>query len=103
MKPSEWWCDVKTVFPMLLAIVRGRYKMPWGTLVWVLICAIYLISPIDALPDVLPVLGIADDGAFVVWVLLRIHQDLAAFRAAQQPQKTIILDAEVIKTDGKNK
>ena len=83
---------------MLMAIIRGKYKMPWGTLLWILVCAIYLISPVDALPDMLPLLGIADDGAFVVWVLLRVHKDLADFRSRQQ-EKTIILEAEVIKTD----
>ena len=84
---------------MLWAIVRGKYKMPWGTLVWALVCAVYLISPIDALPDVLPLLGITDDGAFVIWVLMLLHKDLEAFRQQQAARPAVILEAEVIKTE----
>lgn len=86
---------------MALAIVRGRYKMPWGTLLWVIVCGIYLISPADLMPDVLPLLGIADDGAFLVWVLLRVHQELQKFRTWQLTPSKIILEAEVTKP-GKN-
>lgn len=80
---------------MTHAIVRGSYKMPWGTLIWVLVCAVYFISPIDVLPDILPVLGFADDGAFLIFVLLLIHKDLNTFRQYQQTQDTVI-EAEVV-------
>ena len=86
---------------MLWAIVRGKYKMPWGTLVWTIVCAIYLISPIDALPDVLPLLGITDDGAFIIWVLTLLHKDLENFRQQQTVRPAVILEAEVIKTEKK--
>ena len=87
--------DVQTFFPMLWAIVRGKYKMPWGTFFWAIICLVYLISPIDLLPDVLPLLGITDDGAFILLVLTMLHKDLAAFRQAKQNQENII-EAEVV-------
>lgn len=84
---------------MLWAILRGKYKMPWGTLIWALVCAVYLISPVDALPDVLPLLGITDDGAFIIWVLTLLHKDLVAFRQQQTAKPAVILEAEVIKTE----
>lgn len=87
--------DVQTFFPMVWAIVRGKYKMPWGTFFWAIICLVYLISPIDLLPDVLPLLGITDDGAFILLVLTMLHKDLAAFRQAKQNQENII-EAEVV-------
>lgn len=86
--------DVKTFFAMTKAIIRGKYKMPWKTFCWGLLCAIYFLSPIDALPDVLPLLGFADDGAFIVFVLLLIHQDLNNFRQLQQQDN--IIEAEVL-------
>ena len=85
---------------MCRAIVAGHYKMPWGTFAWLVIFVIYFISPIDALPDVLPLLGFADDGAFLVFVLLLLHKELDKFRQAQNQPK-MILDAEVVK-DQKN-
>ncbi len=87
--------DVQTFFPMVWAILRGKYKMPWGTFFWAIICLVYLISPIDLLPDVLPLLGITDDGAFILLVLTMLHKDLAAFRQAKQNQENII-EAEVV-------
>lgn len=85
---------------MTRAIVAGHYKMPWGTFIWLVIFVIYFISPVDALPDVLPLLGFADDGAFLIFVLLLLHKELNNFRQSQKKQKTI-LEAEVIK-DKKN-
>ena len=80
---------------MLRAILKGQYKMPWGTLVWVLVCAVYFLSPIDALPDIIPLLGFADDGAFLIFVLLLVHADLSTFRLQQKKESTI-LEAEVV-------
>lgn len=86
---------------MAWAILRGRWKMPWATLFWALLCLVYVVSPIDLLPDVMPVLGITDDGAFILLVLALLHKDLEAFRAARakkdaplQPPKDI-LEAQV--------
>ena len=99
--PVTLLSDVKTFFTMTKAIVKGQYKMPWKTFFWVLLCCVYFLSPIDLLPDILPVLGFADDGAFIVFVLLLIHQDLNNFRQAQQPREDII-EAEVVDEEHKN-
>ena len=79
---------------MAWAILRGRWKMPWATLFWAILCLVYVVSPIYLLPDVMPVLGITDDGAFILLVLALLHKDLEAFRAARQ-NKTDVLEAEV--------
>ncbi len=92
--------DVKAFFAMTKAIVKGQYRMPWKTFFWVLLCAVYFLSPIDLLPDILPVLGFADDGAFILFVLLLIHQDLNNFRQFQQHQDDVI-EAEVVDEEKK--
>lgn len=101
--PAVIITDLKTFFPMVFAIVRGKYKMPWGTLIWAIVCAVYLISPVDALPDVLPILGITDDAAFVLWIYTKLHQDLAHFRALQNGNSPDIIEAEIVQPDEKNK
>ncbi len=93
--PASVFKDFQTFFPMLWAILRGQYKMPWSTFFWTVICIIYLISPIDLLPDVLPLLGITDDGAFALLILSMLHKDLAAFRQAQLDKENII-EADII-------
>ena len=98
--PTSVLKDFQTFFPMMWAILRGKYKMPWGTFFWAIICLVYLISPIDLLPDVLPLLGITDDGAFALLILAMLHKDLAAYRQAQLDKENII-EAEVIESKNK--
>lgn len=69
--------------------------MPWATFIWVMVCAVYFLSPIDVLPDIVPLLGFADDGAFMVFILLLIHRDLQVFRQSQL-EKDSVIEAEVI-------
>lgn len=68
---------------MVWAILRGKWKMPWNTLFWAVLCVVYLLSPVDFLPDVMPLIGITDDGAFILLVLTLVHKDVQAFRAAR--------------------
>ncbi|MBO4675033.1 MAG: DUF1232 domain-containing protein [Elusimicrobiaceae bacterium] len=103
MNPLVIFKDVSTFFKMAGAILRRQYKMPWQTLFWAVICMLYFASPIDLLPDVLPMLGIADDGAFILFVLTLLHKDLAAFRQTQE-DKSNVIEAEVVQTfDKKDK
>ena len=100
--PVAWLSDIPTFFTMAKAIVKGEYKMPWKTFFWVVLCMIYFLSPIDLLPDILPILGFADDGAFLLFVFLLIHQDLINFRQFQQSKDTII-EAEIVKEENEKK
>lgn len=93
--PTTIFTDIRTFFTMVRAIVKGQYKMPWATFIWVVVCAVYFLSPIDILPDIVPLLGFADDGAFMVFILLLIHQDLQTFRQ-DQIEKDSVIEAEVI-------
>lgn len=96
--PSVIVQDVATFIPMVRAICKGQYKMPWGTFFWMILCLVYFLSPIDFIPDLLPILGIADDSAFIVFVLLLLHQDLSRFREMRRGKEQII-EAEVVKDD----
>ncbi|MFC6160633.1 YkvA family protein [Kribbella sp. NPDC058693] len=60
--------------PRLLRDVRqGAYAdLPKSRpFMWVL-ALVYLISPIDILPDVLPLLGVTDDAGVAVWLLTSV-------------------------------
>ena len=96
--PLAVFKDFASFFPMVWAILRGKYKMPWATFFWALLCLVYIISPIDLLPDVLPVLGITDDGAFVLLVLTMLHKDLEAFRRQKEKTENVI-EAEIVSDD----
>jgi uncharacterized membrane protein YkvA (DUF1232 family) len=57
------------VVRMLRRLASDR-TVPVGVRIWLAILLVYLISPIDVIPDFIPVLGYADD-ALVVAVALR--------------------------------
>jgi uncharacterized membrane protein YkvA (DUF1232 family) len=54
-----------------------------GVRVWLVVLLIYLISPIDLIPDFIPVLGYADD-ALVVAIALRFATRRAGYAAVER-------------------
>ena len=82
--------------PLLWAVLRGDARQLWFALRhpaaprwlnWgVALIALYLLSPIDLIPDVLPVIGLVDDLVLVPlairWLLQRLPPEIA--QAAQR-------------------
>lgn len=60
---------VPDVLRLLKRLVADR-SVPIGVRVWLVVLLIYLVSPIDLIPDFIPVLGYADD-ALMVAIALR--------------------------------
>ena len=84
---------------MMRAVLQRRYPMPWKTFFVALFCVFYLFSPVDLLPDIMPLLGITDDATFVLLVLALIKQDLNKFKqtTSLKPPKEDVIDAGDIK------
>jgi uncharacterized membrane protein YkvA (DUF1232 family) len=67
---------------MVKAYASGQYKIiPWASIVKIVAVLIYFISPIDVIPDFLPVVGLADDFALVMWLFSSLQEDFANFEA----------------------
>jgi uncharacterized membrane protein YkvA (DUF1232 family) len=66
---------------LLLSLVRdawrGRYQaVPWWTVSGAAFALLYVLNPLDLVPDALPVLGALDDAAVVSACLVLLEQDL---------------------------
>ena len=73
---------VRTLMRMLLAYKRGEYKaIPWKSLVLIIATLVYFVSPFDFIPDLLPLVGLSDDIALVLWVVQSLKDDIRDFRA----------------------
>ena len=64
----EAWETMQTLFRLIRAAVSGEYTgVPTPTVVAAVAVVIYFLSPIDLIPDFIPVLGLLDDVALVAW------------------------------------
>lgn len=91
---SEGIKDIKGNLQLMIrfisAYAKGEYRDVAGksmaTIVGVLV---YFISPLDLIPDVLPLLGIADDVALVVWMFNVLEKEISKFSDWEKKTKTI--------------
>lgn len=66
---------------LLRAYASGEYRqLPWKTLIRIIAVLIYFVSPIDILPDFLPIVGLTDDIALMLWLFSGMSDDLEKFR-----------------------
>ena len=77
-----WWArsapagllqKLRLLWLVLRDTVRGEYRMPWKGIAALTAAALYVLSPIDLIPDFLGPLGFTDDALVVAltWGLLK--------------------------------
>jgi uncharacterized membrane protein YkvA (DUF1232 family) len=72
-------------FKLLMAVVkdyrRGKYrKIPFWTVAAIVGALLYVLNPVDLIPDFLPLVGQIDDAAVVAACLLMVRQDLHKYK-----------------------
>ena len=80
-------------FSMLKDFFTKKYKeVPGGTIAAILGTILYIFSPIDIIPDVIPVIGLVDDAAVVALCLKFVSLDVEKYKAWKE--KSAKLDKE---------
>ncbi|UXX81210.1 YkvA family protein [Reichenbachiella carrageenanivorans] len=65
---------------MVKAHLAGDYReFPWRTILLMVGALIYFITPIDMIPDVIPVLGLTDDISIIFWIYRSVQEDIEKF------------------------
>ena len=78
---AQIWEDVQLLFSVVKDWTSGEYReIPIGSMVIILGALIYLINPIDIIPDIIPVLGNIDDIFILGLVLNQVHSDLQEYK-----------------------
>lgn len=78
--------DIQTLLRLMRAYGEGRYRQVSGkNLALAGLGIIYLVSPLDVLPDFLPG-GFFDDAAVIGFIVKKIRTELVAFEIWEQSQ-----------------
>lgn len=70
------WDDVQILYKLVKDPNRA-----WGSKIAIVAALVYLISPIDALPDIIPILGLTDDAAVIAIVINQFKGDIDKYKS----------------------
>lgn len=74
-----------TVVRLVRAYASGEYRqIKTSTIISGLAVLLYVLSPIDLIPDFIPVLGWLDDLSLVSWFVGKFNEEIVGFRAWEQ-------------------
>ena len=78
---SKFMKDVKLYFKMLSDVFSRRYtRVPKGTVAAIVGTLLYVLSPVDVIPDVIPVVGYLDDAAVLALCLKFAKHDVDEYK-----------------------
>jgi uncharacterized membrane protein YkvA (DUF1232 family) len=76
----EAWDTLQTMFRLIKASISGEYTgVPGTTVAAAVAVLVYFLSPIDLIPDFIPVLGLLDDVALVAWFSTTLKGEMDKF------------------------
>jgi uncharacterized membrane protein YkvA (DUF1232 family) len=74
--------QIKLLFGMIADYWNGTYQnVPWFSIAMAVAAIVYFLSPIDLIPDFIPVIGYVDDALVIAVCILVIEKDLRAYCA----------------------
>lgn len=78
--------------PVMISMLRSYYKgtyndVPYRAILAVVGVLIYWLSPVDLIPDFIPVLGYVDDATVLAFALKLIKKDLDDYKAFRDKNK----------------
>lgn len=78
---GDYFADVPTLCLLVVDYVKGKYKeVPFATMVGIVVALSYFLSPIDLIPDFIPIAGQLDDAAVILFAIEAAHNDIAEYK-----------------------
>lgn len=72
------------LFNMCVDTLQGKYKMQSQTLMMVLAVVIYIVAPVDFIPDCIPFVGQMDDLSLLIYVINACSNEINLYAAYRQ-------------------
>lgn len=80
--------DIKLLWNMMIDYKEGRYpNVPWRLIGSIVFAFVYLLMPVDVIPDIIPILGFTDDIAVFGLVLKSFEHDIEAYKAWREEHR----------------
>jgi len=77
---AETWPYFQAMLRLIRAYSRGEYRdIADSTLVVIIAAIVYVVNPLDVIPDALPALGYLDDATVIALAVRRARQTLDDF------------------------
>lgn len=74
------WRDINLMIGLASDYSRGNYtQIPWNVLAAVIGAILYFVSPVDVVPDFIPVVGYVDDALVIKLALEIARPDLESY------------------------
>lgn len=84
---AKFLSEVKTLFSLLNDYFTGKYKeVPWWTISSIVVALLYVLNPLDLIPDFIPVVGYVDDALVIAACSAIIKLDLEKYIAWKKTQ-----------------
>ncbi len=91
--------DLKVLIELIKDYYNGRYKeLSQGSVILILISLIYLVTPIDIIPDFV-LGGFIDDAAVIAYILKKITSEIDAYKSWKVNRPADIMDDDIIDLD----
>ena len=72
---------LKMITRMITNYLNGSYNhTPWQTILMLVAGLLYFITPLDAVPDFIPIAGLLDDATVLLWLGRCFRDDLAQYK-----------------------
>lgn len=87
---GSFWDDVKLCLELVKDYWSGNYKeIPYWAIAALVFALLYLINPVDIIPDFIPFIGQLDDAAVVVIALKLVKKELDRYVEWKARYKTV--------------
>jgi len=78
---GKYVSDIACMVSLVRNYIKKEYTdIPLGTIISIVSTLIYILSPVDLIPDTIPVIGHIDDIALLLLVLKLIHSDVEEYK-----------------------
>ena len=95
----EAWTTLQSLFRLVRSAASGEDTgVPGTTVAAAVAVLIYFLSPIDLIPDFIPVLGLLDDVALVAWFSTTVKHELDKFAVWESSSAVVLTDKKPVST-----